>query len=233
MSEFTVRLTGDYATNPAALLNILDQAIEGTEDPDKEGHIEVAAHSERVLAQNNIAPVIGEMLFNAMVADSGHPEEVRPESYLQAVRFVFPTEVRGSRELAEQVRDLAHERANELIEDLNGEDPGPDEGPLMTDGGRSKSYDVSDMDEDRLERLANSPLVELILACEDVVGTLNLIKDNQYMWRRLVRDVAKDANAISSENTAEEIIEVTINQMERYGTLGKRPETDGDGDEDE
>lgn len=231
MSEFTVRLTGDYATNAAALHEALEEVIEGTEDPAKEGHIEVATHSKRMLAQNYITPVVGEMLFNAHVADTGHPEEVRPDSFLQAVRFAFPTEVLGTRELAEKVRDLSHERAGELMAELDAE---VDEEGLISDGS-GKSYNVEDMDEERLERLANSPLVELILACEDVVGTAKLIQDNEYMWDRLVRDVARSCNSISSEQTAAEVIKECINQMERYGSLGKRPEPaeDEDGDEDE
>lgn len=82
-----------------------------------------------------------------------------------------------------------------------------------------------DIDPERLERLANSPLVELIMACEDVLGAANKIQDNQYMWDRLTRDVARSCNSISSESTAEEVITETLNQMERYGSLGKRPET--------
>jgi hypothetical protein len=87
------------------------------------------------------------------------------------------------------------------------------------------------MDEERLKRLADSPLVELIMACEDVLGAANKIQDNEYMWDRLCRDVARSANSISSEDTAEEIITEALNQMERYGSLGKRPEAEEDNDE--
>jgi len=101
---------------------------------------------------------------------------------------------------------------------------------IMADGG--DEYDP-EMDEERLERLADSPLVELILACEDVVGAARVIEDNEYMWDRLTRDVARNSASISSEDTAEEVITETINQMERYGSLGKRPEAKDADMEDE
>jgi len=81
-----------------------------------------------------------------------------------------------------------------------------------------------DIDEERLARLADSPLVELILACEDVVDAADKIRDNDYMWDRLTRDVANSCNSISSEDTAEEVITEALEQMERYGRLGVRPE---------
>ena len=83
---------------------------------------------------------------------------------------------------------------------------------------------MSEIDEERLERLADSPLVELILACEDVVDAAEAIRDNDYMWDRLTRDVANSCNSISSEDTAEEVISEALEQMERYGRLGVRPE---------
>ena len=88
-----------------------------------------------------------------------------------------------------------------------------------------------EIDPERLERLADSPLVELILACEDVYGAANKIQDNEYMWSRLTRDVANACSSISSEDTADEVIRETLNQMERYGSLGKRPATEEDEDE--
>lgn len=85
-----------------------------------------------------------------------------------------------------------------------------------------------EIDEERLERLADSPLVELILACEDVTNAADAIRDNDYMWDRLTRDVANSCSSISSEETAEEVIGEALEQMQRYGRLGTRPE-----DEDE
>ena len=89
----------------------------------------------------------------------------------------------------------------------------------------------NEIDEERLERLADSPLVELILACEDVVDAADAIRDNDYMWDRLTRDVANSCSRIDSEETAEEVITEALKQMERYGRLGKRPDTEEDNDE--
>lgn len=92
---------------------------------------------------------------------------------------------------------------------------------------------MSEIDEGRLERLADSPLVELILACEDVVDAAEAIRDNDYMWDRLTRDVANSCSSISSEDTAEEVISEALEQMERYGRLGVRPEETDEEDEDQ
>jgi len=89
---------------------------------------------------------------------------------------------------------------------------------------------MSDIDEERLARLADSPLVELILACEDVVDAADAIRENDYMWDRLTRDVANSCSRIDSEETAEEVISESLKQMERYGRLGTRPEEE-DNDE--
>lgn len=92
---------------------------------------------------------------------------------------------------------------------------------------------MSEIDEERLKRLADSPLVELILACEDVVDAADAIRDNDYMWDRLTRDVANSCSSISSEDTAEEVISEALKQMERYGRLGVRPDEDADTEGDQ
>lgn len=233
MSEFVVKLTGDYATNAVALQRLLEDAAAIEMGEDAEGEVDVRSSSHEQV-EHHLTPVLGEMLYNAQLADH-HPDDVTPESYLQAVRFAFPPSIEGNRALAEAILGDAHDVAEDLIEEHNAEaeseDHGVDEDGLITDGGQR--YDVENMSEERLERLANSPLVELILACEDVVGAADLIRDNEYMWTRLVRDVARNCDRIESEATAEEIITETLEQMDRYGSLGTRPETKEDGgDED-
>lgn len=230
MSEFVVYLTGDYATNAVALQRLLEDALT-LEGRDMEGEVDVRSGSKEQI-EEYLTPVLGEMLYNAQVADH-HPEDADPEGFVQAVRFAWPPSIEGNRALAEAILGDAHDHAEDLIEEHNRraqeEDPGADEDGLITDGGTR--YDIGEMDEERLERLANSPLVELILACEDVVGAARIIEDNEYMWERLKRDVARSCNSISSDSTAEEVIRETLNQMERYGSLGKRPDEGGEEDE--
>lgn len=232
MSEFVVNLTGDYATNAVALQRLLEDALT-LEGREMEGEVDVRSGSTEQI-EEHLTPVLGEMLYNAQVADH-HPEDADPEGFVQAVRFAWPPSIEGNRALAEAILGDAHDHAEALIREHNRraqeEDPGVDEDGLITDGG--KTYNVEDMDEERLERLANSPLVELILACEDVVGTAQLIKNNEYMWDRLIRDVTRNVDRLSSEDSVEQVINETIDQMERYGSLGKRPEAPEEEDEDE
>lgn len=97
----------------------------------------------------------------------------------------------------------------------------------MTNEGRSIRTEI---DEERLERLAQAPLVDLILACEDLDDAADTLKGNDYMWDRVVGDVAKNADRISSEETADEVCRQFLNAVSRYASLGKMPE---DSDEDE
>ena len=80
-----------------------------------------------------------------------------------------------------------------------------------------------DISQERLERLADSPLVELILTCEDLADAADVIAGNEYMWDRVVRDVARECSAISSEDTADEVCTVFLQQIGRYARLGKGP----------
>lgn len=97
----------------------------------------------------------------------------------------------------------------------------------MTDG-RSIRDEVSD---ERLERLAQAPLVDLILACEDLDEAAETLKGNDYMWDRVVGDVAKNADRISSEETADEVCREFLNAVSRYARLGKMPEDEAEGQE--
>ena len=81
----------------------------------------------------------------------------------------------------------------------------------------------AEISDERLERLAQAPLVELIMACEDLDNAAEVIAENDYMWDRLCRDVADRSSAISSEDTAEEVCRTFLQQIERYARLGKGP----------
>lgn len=85
-----------------------------------------------------------------------------------------------------------------------------------------------EIDDERLERLAQAPLVDLILACEDLDDAADTLKGNEYMWDRVVGDVAKNADRISSEDTADEVCREFLNAVARYAGLGKIPDEDED-----
>lgn len=98
----------------------------------------------------------------------------------------------------------------------------------MTDGTSIRH----EIDDERLERLARAPLVELILACEDLDEAAETIKGNDYMWTRVVRDVADNAGSISSEATADEVCREFLDAIARYARLGKVPEAEADDEQE-
>lgn len=92
---------------------------------------------------------------------------------------------------------------------------------MAVSNGRSLREEMSD---ERLERIAQAPLVDLILACEDLDEAADTLKGNEYMWNRVVGDVAENADRISSEDTADEVCREFLDAVARYASLGKMPE---------
>lgn len=84
---------------------------------------------------------------------------------------------------------------------------------------------TDDLDPETLNRLANTPLARLVLACDDVVGAADEIKQNQKLWDYLVDEVARNnGSRASSEETVEAIMETFLTTLSEYGELAHAEE---------
>lgn len=90
----------------------------------------------------------------------------------------------------------------------------------------SDGIDPDELSDEQLRTLAESPLARLSLACSEVIGASEEIRENDLMWDRMVNDVASNSSAISSARTADDVLTTFLEQIEKYGTLAEPDDED-------
>ena len=76
-----------------------------------------------------------------------------------------------------------------------------------------------ELGDEQVKRLKKSPVVKMALACDEAADALRFILENDELRDEFVGSVLTKSSRIESRETAEEIVDIALGEMERYAGM--------------
>lgn len=85
---------------------------------------------------------------------------------------------------------------------------------------------MRDATDEELHALKDAPIVQLALACRDVVDAADEIRENDLMWDQAIEDTVARQSRIRSRDSVEAVVNTFLKRISHYGNLARPPTED-------